>query len=265
MSLSIKNSGDYMSNIIFAFTLSTLAGLSTLLGFLPLLFNLKNEDSIVLKSLAFASGVMLTVSFIDLIPESYNLLASIFKGFPAFLLLLIFLVIGIIFSILIDKFLPNNSNIDIKNKKLFRLGFVSMLAIIFHNIPEGIATFLSASTNQKLGLSLALAISFHNIPEGISIAIPIYFSTKNKKKAFIYTFISGFSEPVGSLIAYLFLAKYMNDFLMSILLSFIAGLMIHIALFELLKESVSYKEKKRTTLFLFIGILFMIVSIILTK
>ncbi len=59
-----------------------------------------------------------------------------------------------------------------------------MLAIVLHNIPEGIVTFLSASTNQKLGLSLALAISFHNIPEGISIAIPIYFSTKNKKKAF---------------------------------------------------------------------------------
>ena len=140
-----------------------------------------------------------------------------------------------------------------------------MLAIILHNIPEGIATFLSASTNQKLGLSLALAISFHNIPEGISIAIPIYFSTKNKKKAFLYTFISGFSEPVGSLIAYLFLAKYMNNFLMSILLSFIAGLMIHIALFELLKESISYKNKKKTQLFFFIGVLFMLISIILTR
>ena len=238
-----------MSNIAFAFTLSTLAGLSTLLGFLPLLFNLKDESSIILKSLAFASGVMLTVSIIDLIPESYNLLATIFKGFPALLLLLIFL----------DKFLPNNNN------KLFHLGIVSMLAIILHNIPEGIATFLSASTNQKLGLSLALAISFHNIPEGISIAIPIYFSTKNKKKAFLYTFISGFSEPVGSLIAYLFLAKYMNNFLMSILLSFIAGLMIHIALFELLKESISYQTKKKTRLFFFIGALFMLISIILTR
>ena len=140
-----------------------------------------------------------------------------------------------------------------------------MLAIILHNIPEGIATFLSASTNQKLGLSLALAISFHNIPEGISIAIPIYFSTKNKKKAFLYTFISGFSEPIGSLIAYLFLAKYMNNFLMSILLSFIAGLMIHIALFELLKESISYQNKKKTRLFFFIGAIFMLISIILTR
>lgn len=254
-----------MSNTIYAFTLSTLAGLATLLGFLPLLFNLHNEQNIILKALAFASGVMLTVSFIDLIPESYKLLTIIFKGFPALLLLLIFLVIGIIFSILIDKFLPTNNTDQISNKKLFRLGIVSMLAIIIHNIPEGIATFLSASANQKLGLSLALAISFHNIPEGISIAIPIYFSTKNKKKAFLYTFISGFSEPIGSLIAYLFLAKYMNNFLMSILLSFIAGLMIHISLFELLKESISYQKKKKTIIFFFIGSLFMLISIILTR
>ena len=254
-----------MSNTIYAFTLSTLAGLSTLLGFLPILFNLKDEKKIILSSLAFASGVMITVSFIDLIPESYHLLTTTFKNFPALLFLLIFLVIGIIFSILIDKFLPSTDSSDIKNKKLFHLGFVSMLAIVLHNIPEGIATFLSASANKSLGLSLALAISFHNIPEGISTAIPIYFATKNKKKAFLCTFISGFSEPVGSIIAYLVLAKYMNNFLMSILLSFIAGLMIHIATFELLKESISYKRYKRTYLFFIIGVFFMLFSLLLTR
>ena len=99
-----------MSNTIYAFTLSTLAGLSTLLGFLPILFNLKDEKKIILSSLAFASGVMITVSFIDLIPESYHLLTTTFKNFPALLFLLIFLVIGIIFSILIDKFLPSTDS-----------------------------------------------------------------------------------------------------------------------------------------------------------
>ena len=254
-----------MSNTIYAFILSTLAGLSTLLGFLPVLFKLKDEKKIILTSLAFASGVMLTVSFIDLIPEAYNLLTNTFKNFPSILILAIFLVIGIIFSILIDKFLPNNDNNEIKNKKLFHLGFVSMLAIVLHNIPEGIVTFLSASTNKSLGLSLALAISFHNIPEGISTSIPIYFATKNKKKAFLYTFISGFSEPIGSIIAYLFLSKYINNFLMGILLSFIAGLMIHIATFELLEESFSYKNYKGTYLFFVIGIFFMLFSLLLTR
>ena len=254
-----------MSNTIYAFVLSTLAGFATLIGFLPILFKLKDEKKIILSSLAFASGVMLTVSFIDLIPESYHLLTGVFKNFPSILILSIFLVIGIIFSILIDKFLPSTDSSEIKNKKLFHLGFVSMLAIVLHNIPEGIATFLSASTNKSLGLSLALAISFHNIPEGISTAIPIYFATKDRKKAFLYTFISGFSEPVGSVIAYLFLTKYMNNLLMGILLSFIAGLMIHIATFELLKESISYKRYKRTYFYLLIGIFFMLFSLLLTS
>ena len=88
-----------------------------------------------------------------------------------------------------------------------------MIAIILHNVPEGIATFISSSKDISLGISLAIAITLHNIPEGISISIPIYYSTKSKFKALLYTFISGVSEPIGALIAYLFLSKYINDFI----------------------------------------------------
>lgn len=249
-----------MSNFMYAFMLSTLAGLSTLIGFIPVLLHLKNEKTIILTSLAFASGVMICVSLTDLIPESFQLLTSIFKGFPALLFLLIFICIGVIASMLIDKFLPKNDNKTITNKKLYRLGLVSMLAIIMHNIPEGIATFLSSTTNSRLGLSLALAISFHNIPEGISIAIPIYFSTKSKRKAFFYTLLSGLSEPLGALIAYLFLANHINNFMMSIIFAIIAGIMMHISIYELLNESLQYKKKFLTFLFFIIGFLFMIVS-----
>ena len=237
-----------MSNFTYAFILSTLAGLSTLIGFIPLLFKLKNEKYIILASLSFASG------------ESFNLLTSIFKGFPALLFLLIFICLGVIVSMLIDKFLPTNDNKSINNKKLYRLGLVSMLAIIMHNIPEGVATFLSSSTNRGLGLSLALAISFHNIPEGISIAIPIYFSTKSKFKAFLYTLISGLSEPLGAILAYFFLSSIINNFIMSIILAMIAGIMIHISIYELLKESLSYKKRRLTFLFFSIGFIFMLIS-----
>lgn len=249
-----------MSNFMYAFMLSTLAGLSTLIGFIPVLLHLKNEKTIILTSLAFASGVMICVSLTDLIPESFQLLTSIFKGFPALLFLLIFICIGVIASMLIDKFLPKNDNKTITNKKLYRLGLVSMLAIIMHNIPEGIATFLSSTTNSRLGFSLALAISFHNIPEGISIAIPIYFSTKSKRKAFFYTLLSGLSEPLGALIAYLFLANHINNFMMSIIFAIIAGIMMHISIYELLNESLQYKKKFLTFLFVVIGFLFMMAS-----
>ena len=220
-----------MSNFTYAFILSTLAGLSTLIGFIPLLFNLKNERTIILSSLSFASGVMICVSLTDLIPESFNLLTSIFKGFPALLFLLIFISLGVIISMLIDKFLPSNDNKNISNKKLYRLGLVSMLAIIMHNIPEG-----------------------------ISIAIPIYFSTKSRLKAFLYTLISGLSEPLGAILAYLFLSNIINNFIMSIILAMIAGIMIHISIYELLTESLSYEKRRLTFIFFSIGFIFMLIS-----
>lgn len=248
-----------MTNFTYAFILSSIAGISTLLGLIPLLFNLKNEQKIITTSLAFASGVMIFVSLSDLIPESFQLLKTIFKPFPALIILLIFITTGIIISLLIDKLIPESKE-NIKNKKLYHIGLVSMLAIIMHNIPEGIATFLSSSTNKSLGLSLAFAISLHNIPEGISIAIPIYFSTKNKLKAFIYTLISSLSEPFGALLAFLFLRNIMNNFIMSIILALIAGIMLYIALYDLLKEAIKSKKYQLTITFFIIGVLFMITS-----
>ena len=135
-----------------------------------------------------------------------------------------------------------------------------MLAIIIHNIPEGIATFMATNTNTKLGINLSIAIALHNIPEGISIAIPIYYSTKSKFKALLYTFISGLSELFGVIITYLFLRPFVNIYTMGILFSIIAGIMIHISLFELLPTSFSYKNKKYTFIFYLLGLIFIIIS-----
>ena len=190
-----------MNNITYAFLLCSLAGLSTMLGCI-VIFIKNKSNKILIASLAFAAGVMTTVSITDLIPESLHYLKTYLFSFPRIIVMLICICIGIILSMTIDKYLPENKA---NNSKLYRVGIISMLAIILHNIPEGIATFMTSSTNIKIGLSLSIAIALHNIPEGISISMPIYSSTKSKSKAILYTFISGFSEPIGSLIAYLFL------------------------------------------------------------
>lgn len=135
-----------------------------------------------------------------------------------------------------------------------------MLAIILHNIPEGIATFLSTENNISLGLSLAIAITLHNIPEGISISVPIYYAKKSKIKAFTYTLIAGLSEPLGALIAYLFLKNIVNDTLMGILMALIAGIMLQIAIYELLPTSLNYKNKKTTIKYFILGIIFMTIN-----
>ena len=244
-----------MSNVSFALLCSTLAGLTTLLGGIIIFFTKKNNKKILISSLAFASGVMITVSITDLIPESYALLKNYLYLFPTLIIIAIFLVIGIIFSMLIDYYLPEQ-----KEGNLYKVGIISMLAIIAHNIPEGIATFLSTSNNIKLGLSLSIAIALHNIPEGISISIPIYYATKSRGKALFYTFVSGISELFGAIIALVFLKNIINDFIMGCLLAIIAGIMMHIASYELLPTSLKYNNRKITLFFLILGVIVMLLN-----
>lgn len=246
-------------NIGYSFLITFIAGASTLLGMIVLLFNKKNSDKIISVSLSFASGVMITVSLLDLIPEGINLLTSRYKNFVSIMFFLIFLCVGVLTSMFIDKNMPENKS----NDKLYRVGIISMLAIILHNIPEGIATFMASSMDMKLGISLALAISMHNIPEGISISVPIYYSTGSVKKSFLYTLISALSEPFGALLAYLFLQNFITDSFMGMLFSFIAGIMIHISFYELLPTSKKYNENKLTSIFFVIGIIFMCINLFL--
>ena len=244
---------------ITAFILTTLAGLSTLIGTIPIFIKNKS-NKIIISALAFAAGVMISVSIIDLIPEGINYLNKTFKLFPTILITSIFIIIGIILSMTIDKYINKS-----REGELYKVGIISMIAIILHNIPEGIATYLSSEFNLKLGLSLTTAIALHNIPEGISIALPIYYGTKSRGKALLYTLLSALSEPLGALLAYLFLSKIINNNIMGILMSLIAGIMIQISFYELLPTSLKYKKQKYTIILLIIGIIFMITSHILLK
>lgn len=247
-------------DITYSFLITSFAGLSTMLGTLIIFLKNKNQDKIIAASLSFAAGVMICVSLLDLIPEAIELLTSTFKNFISILIFMIFFCIGVLSSMTIDKYMPENKE---HNSKLFRVGLISMLAIVLHNIPEGIATFMASSMDKSLGISLALAIAMHNVPEGISIAVPIYYSTKDKRKSFLYTFISALSEPFGALLAFLFLKNFINDIFMGILFSLIAGIMIHISFYELIPTSKKYNELNITTLFFIIGLVFMGVNVFL--
>lgn len=241
-----------MSNNIYAFILSSLAGISTLIGFL-FIYIKKGRDSVISKALGFASGVMLTISIIDLIPNSFLLIINNHLINYTLFLIIIGFLIGIIISSVVDHKVEKKSK---NGTKLYKLGIITMLVIMLHNIPEGIATYITTTQNTKLGITLAIAIALHNIPEGISISIPIYYSTNSKLKSFIYTLISGLSEPLGALISYLFLSKYINNTILGVIYSIIAGMMINIGINELYKESVIY-DKKNTMIFFIIGIILM--------
>ena len=250
------------NSTLYAFILSFLAGISTVIGALLIFLDKDKNNKIVTLSLSFAAGVMICVSLTDLLPNCYNMILNISNIFPKVILTLIFMVIGIIISMLIDKYLPSEYEAK-DNKGLYKIGIISMVAIILHNIPEGIATFITSSNSIKLGITLTIAIALHNIPEGISIAIPIYHSTNNKKKAMLYALLSGMSEVLGSILAYLFLAPFINDHIMAALYAIIAGIMIHISVYELLP--VAYKDStlKKVIKYFVIGAVVMILSHIL--
>ena len=244
-----------MSITLYSFLLTFIAGFSTMIGTILIFFKEKT-NRVVVASLSFASGVMLTVSILDLIPEAITLLN--YKRVIEILIITVFMVLGALLTRKIDKCMPE---VDNNSKKgLYRVGIITMFAIIMHNIPEGIATFMTTSTNLSLGLSLTIAIALHNIPEGISIAVPIFYSTGNRKKALFYTLVSAISEPLGALLAFLFLKPFMNNLVMGLLMAVIAGIMSYISFFELLPKSLSYKNKSLSYIFFVIGIIFMAIN-----
>lgn len=240
-----------MENTTVALMLSLIAGLSTIIGSIFIFF--KKDKSILLNSFAFAAGVMITVSLIDLIPESFSYLSTYYYPFPALLFVLICFVIGILISSFIDYYIPENNPI-------YKIGIISLIAIIMHNIPEGMATFIASNTDIKLGITLTIAIALHNIPEGITIALPIFYSTKSRKRALLYTTIAGLSEFFGALITCIFLKDYITYKFMGYLLAIIAGIMSQISFYELLPE-VWKARQKRGILYFLLGSIIMFLSI----
>lgn len=216
------------------FIITFISGISTLFGIIPTYINSKYKEYIIKFSLLFSSIAMIYISIFSLIPEAINYIGISFKNI---VLLLILILIGIIIS----KYIDNSLNM-LSSNSLYKLGIINLLVLILHNIPEGIITFLMSSKDIKLGINIAVAIALHNIPEGISIAIPIYYSTNNRKLSFIYTFISGFSELIGGVISYIFLNRFINNNTLFIILSITSGIMIYLALFELLPNALKKED-----------------------
>lgn len=251
--------------VLIPLLLSFFAGLSTVIGTFILFFSKEENKNLITFSLSFSAGVMITVSLTDLFISSEQTLTKYKGPINGILISVLFLFLGIFMALLIDKFIPekpisNNNSYLTSNEKLYRVGFVSMIALMIHNFPEGIATFISGYQDTSLGISIAIAIALHNIPEGIAIAMPIYYSTKSKVKAFKYTLYSGLSEPLGALLAFLFLKPYINDVIIAIVFSLVAGIMLYISFGELIPAARQYKNHKTYLVSIFIGIFTIILS-----
>ena len=213
---------------IQAFILTLIAGLSTGLGGVIVVVVKRKGKWLLGFSLGFAAGVMTALSFGDLLPESTQMLLSYYQVGIAGIITVVAFLCGLLIGAAIDKFVP-----EINGDSVGRAGIVSMIAMVIHNLPEGIATFMAGYQDINLGISIAVAIALHNIPEGISIAIPIYYSTGKKSKAIAYALLSGLSEPIGALLTAMLFWRFINDQVLGVLFGVIGGIMVYIALNEL--------------------------------
>lgn len=265
-----------MNNLIFAFGITLFAGLSTGIGSALAFFTKKTNTRFLSISLGFSAGVMIYVSLIEIFVKAKDsLTAELGIKLGSWVTVLAFFG-GMLLIAIIDKLIPSaenpheihkveditDSNIK-SNSKLLRMGLFTALAVGIHNFPEGLATFISALQEPSIAIPIAVAIAIHNIPEGIAVSVPVYYATGSRKKAFLYSFLSGLSEPVGAIVGYLILMPIMNDTIFGIIFAGVAGIMVYISLDELLPSAREYGEHHLSIYGLVAGMAVMAVSLLL--
>ncbi|TFF86035.1 MAG: zinc transporter ZupT [Promethearchaeota archaeon] len=301
-----------MEQALFAILLSLIAGLSTTIGSVIAIVLKKQNPRFISFIMGFSAGVMILVSFVELLQESIE--------FNGILFGILFFILGMLIMFIIDikvshhyqfedknyeqlacqdKNSPtlkslNSSDIStqggdhssnnhfdrfrarrrqkrqllqrtiLKNNgspKLYKASLLVAVGVFIHNFPEGMATFVGTIKEVELGVLLAFAIALHNIPEGIAVSVPVYACTGSKKRAFMWSFLSGISEPIGAILTWLILAPIINEYLLNAMLAIVGGLMVYISLDELLPISRSLAKEHYSILGIISGIFVMALSL----
>ncbi|MGI6572574.1 MAG: zinc transporter ZupT [Fermentimonas sp.] len=268
--------------VFFAFALTLFAGLSTGIGSAIALFARRTNTTFLTVALGFSTGVMLYVSFVELLAGAFDTLGELHGEKLGGLYAILAFFGGVMLILIIDRLIPHDENPHemksveeitelgntkrkpkTQDSKLLRTGLMTALVLAIHNFPEGMATFLAALKDIHIAIPIAVAIAIHNIPEGIAVSVPIYYATGNRKRAFWLSFLSGLAEPLGALVGYLILAPFLNDTLFGLIFAAIAGIMVFISLDELLPAAREYGKHHHAIYGLIAGMAVMAFSLLL--
>lgn len=299
-----------MTRVWVALGLTVFAGMATGIGSGIAFFAKRTNYRFLSVSTGFSAGVMIYVSFVEILVKGQEALTTAYGETWGPWVNVASFFAGIALIGLIDRLIPAADNPhephtaearaslqasddpagaspvavhhrqpaaepvseEERNSELLRLGLFSALAIGIHNFPEGLATFLAALQDPTLGTAIAVAVALHNIPEGVSVSVPIYYATGDRGKAFLYSVLSGLSEPVGAAIAYVALrllvgraGGVMPPEVMGILFAAVAGIMVYISLDELLPTSRAYGKGHDSLFGLVGGMVVMALSLLLMR
>jgi ZIP family zinc transporter len=301
-----------MNEIWFALGLTLFAGMATGIGSIIAFTAKRTNYRFLSVATGFSAGVMLYVSFVEIFPQSAESLTVRYGDTWGHWVTVAAFFGGMLLMALIDNLIPSAENPHETHSEaetaplhdpsaplpdfhsaaygekvqhlpgahdhsraragLMRTGLFTALAITIHNFPEGLATFLAALQEPALGVAIAVAIALHNIPEGMSVSVPIFYATGNRRKAFLYSMISGLAEPFGAVVAYLAIcliaggnALAVPAQVMGILFGGVAGVMVYISLDELLPTSRAYGKGHDSIFGLIAGMMVMALSLLLMK
>ena len=232
--------------------LSLMAGLCTGVGAALALFLKKTDTRLLTYALGASAGVMVYISFMELMPTATELIGEQSGG--KWIILAAFFG-GMAAASLIDHLVPEDENphevlslnelhnlnqcttADCKRQvrqRVRRSAMMFAIAIGVHNFPEGMATVAAAFDNTGIAASVALAVAIHNIPEGITVAVPLLYGTGSRRKAFYIGTLTGLAEPLGALVCMLILLPFLSTTLLAVLFAVVAGIMVFISFDELL-------------------------------
>jgi len=275
------------NNVSFALLLALLAGLSTGIGSVIAYFIRKPKDWQLSLILGFSAGVMVYISFAELLHIAMERVGFVKANLGFFIGLAFIAVVDILVpheykqervgNSRFSSVSPNKTTQDTdvqpiasltaqRQSNLRRTGTLIALGIAIHNFPEGLAVFSSAVTGDRaFGILVAIAIALHNIPEGISVSVPILEATGNRRRAFVYSLLAGLAEPVGAVIGYGILFPFLTPTLVYSLLAFSAGIMVYISLDEILPTAQRYGKQHFVILGVLAGMAIMAISIFLLR
>lgn len=260
-------------NYIVALVITTLAGLATVIGGFFTFFIKKTNLHALSVGLGFSAGVMIFIALYSILHESQDFLMHVFPNKAQFLTFLSFFG-GVGVACLIDYFLPahigtgllNNGEVDEhmqENHDIKRAGILTTLAISIHRFPEGLATFLVASADLKLGIPFAIAIAIHNLPEGIAIALPVYHATGKKRLAIFYSFVAGLAGPIGAILGFGLAKIFLPEIAVGMMFGAVAGIMVYISLDTLLPLAREYGDNHHVMIGIISGMFFISLSMLL--
>lgn len=233
--------------------------------------NYKSNKKLTDFSISMAFGVIIFLIIFSLVPETFEVLHEEVDATRTILAMILLTLIGIIILKVLDLFIPHHDheshhNHEHKNNKchnehLHHIGIVSSVAIIIHNIIEGMSLYLVSSKSLLSGLLLCLGIGLHNIPMGLVIATTLIAANYTKEQTLKLSLIVSISTFIGGII--MFMIGGVNSMVEGVLLGLTIGMLIYILIFELYEQIQNMKDKRIVRIGITMGSILIILSIII--